>query len=392
MSHTASELSSDGIKRIHTAMSRYITEKKVPGMILAVERFGQPTYFECLGMMDIETQKPLQPDTIFRIASMTKPIVSVAILMLQEAGRLSLDDPLSKYIPEFVDAKVFDKVIDGHIEVKALERPITLYDLMIHTSGLCSNHPEPLLNQLHLQLDEQNLPLVEMVRQLAIIPLAHQPGHGWIYGRSHDVLGYIIERVTDMSLDSALTQMIFAPLKMVDTDFHVPAAKVSRLATLNLIVADTLEIRDQSIDAWPLVRPDKHFSGGGGLVSTASDYLRFARMLLNKGELEGVRLLKPETVETMTTNQLTGSLYPLRFGDWVSQGEGYGLGVGIIVDPTVSEEAGAKGTYGWSGVYSTQFWVDPKTHLIGLFLSQFEPMFYYPIYLEFRSLVYEAIV
>ena len=386
-------LSSSALKRIHDVMSNYVAQTKIPGVTITVVRRGKPILFEFFGMMDIQSKKPIQSDTIFRIKSMTKPIVSVAALMLYEAGQIRLDDPISMYIPEFSTARVFVGSVDGNIELAELERPITVYHLLTHTSGL-SYGQHPTTESLYTQIDVSNpkCTLGEIVSKLAQLPLAHQPGTRWTYGLSHDVLGRVIEVAAGTSLDQYLHEKIFAPLNMLDTAFCVPVENIERLTALYEIEADSrrLQAIQDPFDRL-LTCGHKLFLGGGGLVSTAHDYLQFAQMLLNDGKLGNTQVLTSETVKLMTQNHLTGSLFPIRFGDWEAKGEGYGLGVGVIVDPTVSELAGSQGAYTWSGGASTHFWIDPEEALVGLILSHYVPMFYYPIHRELRSLIYQAI-
>jgi CubicO group peptidase (beta-lactamase class C family) len=391
--HTTPEdvgLSSSGLGRARTYVASCVERGEIAGAVMLVARQDRVAQLACVGQRDIEAGKPMEPDTIFRIASMIKPIVSVGALMLIEAGKLRLDDPVSRYIPEFADATVFDRVEDGHVRA-ALERPITVYHLLTHTSGLAYDAPHPALEAAYDNLDDSRYALPERMRRIAAHPLAHQPGRGWTYGWSHDVLGRVIEVAADQPLDEYLASAIFTPLGMVDSGFYVPPDKVERLAAVYESVAGVL----QKVDNSETNRITEHFpllSGGDGCASTVPDYLRFARMLLRRGELDGVRLLKPETVDLMTRNHLAAPLYPLRFGDYVSKGQGYGLGVGVSVEPAASALAGSEGTYDWAGSWNTRFWVDPVKRLIGIFMTQSEPFAFEGIGAELRSLVCQALI
>jgi CubicO group peptidase (beta-lactamase class C family) len=383
-------LSSPGLERARAYVESCVERGEIAGAVMVVARHDRVAQLACVGRRDIEVGGPMEPDTIFRIASMTKPIASVGALMLIEAGKLRLDDPISRYIPEFADAQVFDRVDDGQVILAALERPITVHHLLTHTSGLAGDAPHPALEADYDNLGDSRYALPELMRRLAAQPLAHQPGEGWRYGWSHAVLGRVIEVAADRPLDEYLAAAIFAPLGMTDSGFYVPPDKVGRLAAVYESAAGVLHRvegpeTNQITEHFPLL------SGGGGCASTALDYLRFARMLLRGGELDGVRLLESETVESMTRNHLSAPLYPLRFGDYVSKGQGYGLGVGVTVEPAVSALAGSAGTYDWAGSWNTRFWIDPVKQLVGLFMAQHEPFAFEGIGTKLRSLVFQAL-
>lgn len=388
-------LSADGLSAISSLMQDYVSQQKIAGVVTLVERHGQVAHLGCFGVVDIESNQPMQPDTLFRIQSMTKPITCAAMMMLFEEGCFQLHDPVSRFIPEFKDLKVFVKATDSGLELSSPAPEMTIYHLLTHTAGFVYdfNMPAallPLYKQANVMQPDRTL--AEMVRTLVKLPLPYQPGSTWQYGISHDVLGYLVQVISDMPFEDFLEQRIFKPLGMDDTAFYVPQEKVGRLSTLYGVAENgAFQVLDAPATSQYL-DPSKLPSGGGGLVSTICDYLRFARMLLNGGSLEGVQILSPKTVILMTQNHLTGAFYPLRFGDFVSQGEGYGLGFGVIVDAAESLLAGSKGAYTWSGGASTHFWVDPAEQLIGIVMAQFQPMFFYPIEREFRSLVYQTIM
>ena len=384
-------LSSSGLDRARAYVESCVATSEIAGAVVIASRHDEVAHLSCIGLRDIEGGLPMERDTIFRIASMTKPIVSVATLMLADAGRLRLDDPVSRYVPELADVSVFDGVDGGQPRLVALERPITISHLLTHTSGLASEAPHPMVESAFRSLGDRRYTLPEMMRRLGAIPLAHQPGAAWQYGRSHDVLGRVIEVVADRPLDQYLDSAIFAPLNMVDTGFYVPPEKTARLATVYESVAGVLMPTDDP-EADEITEHFPLLSGGGGCASTALDYLRFARMLLRRGELDGVRLLKPETVALMTRNHLTGPQYPVRFGENVSDGEGYGLGVGVRVGPSATRLGGSEGSYNWGGSWSTDFWIDPGRELIGIFMSQREPRPFRSVGQEYWSLVCQALI
>lgn len=388
--------STDRLRRVHPVMQAYVDQKKLPGIITLVSRRGKVVHFEKFGLMDIESNKPMQADTIFRVYSMTKPITSVAMMMLYEEGRFQLDDPISKFIPAFTDVKVFGKANDGKIKLSDLEREITIRDLMTHTSGLtyASLEASPVAAMYHeAGLLNRDRTLQENVQELVKLPLVNQPGTVWRYSVSTDVLGHLVELIANMPFDAFLEQQIFAPLHMTDTGFYVPKEKIDRFAAL-YSPADNgrLELTDPPAPG-EYSKPPSLFSGGGGLVSTITDYVRFAQMVLNGGELDGTRLLGRKTIEFMTTNHIPDQLMPLQIAhDWVLHGYGYGLGFGVIMNSAQSQVLGSSNTYGWGGAASTHFWIDPKEELLGVIMTQLSPIYYYPIEQQFKVLTYQALV
>jgi len=382
----AAGLSRPGIERACAYVESCVERGEIAGAVMLVSRYDQVAKLACVGQRDVEAGLPMEPDTIFRIASMTKPITSVAALMLVEAGKLRLDDPVSRYIPEFGDVEVFDRVEDGRVVLAPLARPITVHHLFTHTSGITHGAPDPVLETVYDNLGDERYGLPELVRRLAAHPLAHQPGEGWVYGFSHDVLGRVIEVAADQSLDECFDSAIFTPLGMVDSGFFVPAEKVARLATVYQSEDGVLRrvddpVTNEIIDRVPML------SGSGGCASTAADYLRFTRMLLRRGELDGVRLLKPETVALMTRNHLAAPLHPINVGGHVFEREGYGLGVGVSLQPSAPGMPGSAGTYGWAGSWNTRFWIDPAKDASGIFMTQAEPFAFEGIGTEFWSQV-----
>lgn len=354
-------MSTEKLAKIKPAVQAFIDDEKIAGASVIVARKGKIALFETFGMMDMEAKKPMKQNTIFRFYSMTKPVTSVAAMMLYEEGKLKLDDPVSKYIPEFKGLKVYAES-GKHAEQ---ERETSIRDLFRHTSGLTygffGNTPVDKMYMSRSVFDWDSS-LQDMIDKLSEIPLLHQPGTKWHYSVSTDVLGYIVEKVSGQSLDKFFRQRIFKPMKMKDTAFYVPAKKVDRFAVCygpNL--TGGLKITDEPAKSRYLKKRSL-LSGGGGLVSTARDYLRFCQMLLNKGQLDGQRLLRPETVEMMTKNQLPDS---------VKRGEDGGFGLGFSV--RLKDGKFPKGEYGWGGAASTHFWISPKHDLIVIALSQYMP-------------------
>ena len=394
-------VSSTRLNRLREAMQSYVDDGKLAGLITMIARRGQVFHYECFGMMDIQANKPMQPDTIFRIYSMTKPITSAAMMMLYEGGDFQLKDPVSRFIPGFKDVRVFVSTNESGLELAELEREITIQDLLTHTSGLVYGDPEGSPVEVEVwQADREaekvtlDETLEEWIRRFIRLPLAHQPGAKWHYGLSTDVLGYVVEVISGLAFDAFLEQKIFMPLGMVDTGFFVPQEKIGRLAVLygpaeggGLKVVDAPETSKYS-------KPRKYLSGGGGLVSTASDYMRFAQMLLNGGVLNGVRLLRQETVELMMTNHLSDELIPIDFDPLTPylRGHGFGFGFAVITDVAQSVMLGSEGAFWWGGFANTFFWVDPREELIGLIMPQLTPAGDKTIQREFQELCYQAFV
>jgi len=389
-------MSSERLARIKPAMQRYIDGGLVPGTVTLVARRGKIVHFEALGWRDAEAKAPMTTDTIFRIASMTKPIASVALMMLYEEGYFLLSDPVSKFLPEFAEMKVVQPAEPGAPEpytLVAATRPITIQHLLTHTAGLANSY-RGLTQGEYAKVYGRKKPtdtIGDAVSRLAKMPLNFQPGTAWEYGPATDVIGRLVEVISGMPLDQFLHKRIFEPLKMTDTYFYLPEAKVNRFAAnyepdsknknrIKLVEAPNKESRY-------IKPPHVYFSGAGGLVSTAADYLRFQQMMLNGGELDGVRLLGRKTVELMTANHI-GDL-PI----WLTgPGYGFGLGYSIIKDVGASRQPGSVGNYGWGGAFCTYFWVDPKEELIGIVMTQVRPYTHLNIRQEFQVLVNQAIV
>ncbi len=385
-------LSAEKLKDAQAAMQKLVDEKRIAGGVFAVARRGKVAQFETCGMMDIEAGKPMKRDTIFRFYSMSKPITSVAAMMLYEQGKIKLDDPVSKYIPEFKKLKV---VADPDAEVireVAARREMSVRDLMRHTSGLTygffGNTAVDKLYRKSIQLGGSKTTLEDMTKNLAAIPLLYQPGTKWHYSVSTDVLGRVVEVASGQSLDKFFAERIFEPLGMEDTAFYVPRDKIDRFATN---YGPNPQGGLQPIDIPKTSRyanMPTFFSGGGGLVSTAGDYMRFCLMLLNKGELGGERLLKSQTVEMMTKNQLPEIAYPIGTGD--RAGVGFGLGFSVRVESRNGEASSRVGEYGWGGMASTHFWISPNDGIAVVALTQHIP-FSGRAENALKPIIYEAI-
>ena len=367
-------------------LQQQVDAQKIPGAVVLVRRTdSDDVYLKAVGQMDREKGRALTEDAIFRIASMTKPITSTAVMMLVEEGKLNLDDPISKYLPEWKNPQVLgapDPSRPGGYQTVPAKTPITVKHLLTHTSGLSYSFWGDPLAPFYAQagvtdgFQHTSKTLAEQSAALASVPLKHEPGAAFTYGLSTDMLGYLVEKVSGKPLDQFLQERLFQPLGMKDTHFFLPPEKVSRLPALyRHTAAGMLErvpetganVKEGAIN----YAPDFHYagsktylSGGAGLASTASDYARFLQMLANGGELGGVRLLKKETIDLMTSNQ-TGGL-STNFGVPIA----FGLGFGLQDDPARTREQGSVGTFSWSGIFRTTFWVDPAQKNLGVVMTQ----------------------
>ena len=385
------------LSRIDKVMETHIAQQKIAGGVTLLARHGKIAHLGVYGMMDVEAGKPMTPDTIFRIASMTKPITSVAVMMLYEEGHFRLNEPVSKFIPAFKEMFVLspEDAEDSAQPVPATQQ-ITIWNLLTHTDGLTYHWNERLGPQYaaaditHGLLQDEST-LAEKMKVLATIPLLHDPGAEFEYGLSIDLLGYLVEVVSAMSLDAFFSERIFKPLGMKDTHFFIPEAKRERLATVYERTEDgpiKQKSQEPTVEGsliystdYPYNGPRTYFSGGGGLVSTVSDYLRFAQMMLNGGKLDGVRLLSRKTVELMTTNQL--AKMDVDFG--------FGLGFGVVRDESDLNEIGSVGRFGWGGFFFTNFFIDPQEQMIGIFMCQLHPSGSLDLGERVRILCYQAI-
>ncbi len=354
-------LDSARVGQLEQAFATEIANKKIPGAVMLVARDGAVAYEKALGAQDPVTGAPMRTDSIFRIYSMTKPVVSVVAMQLVEEGRIRLDDPVSQYVPELKGLSVGTEK-GGGLEIAPAKREMTIRDLLRHTSGFTYGvFGKGMVKSLYTKngVDDTEITNAELVQRIAKVPLMFEPGTVWEYGRSTDVLGHLIERVTGQPLDAVLEARVFKPLKMVDTGFWVPLAKLDR-------VAEAFDKDPESAAAYRLLQvryKPKYLAGGQGLVSTARDYLRFAQMLANGGELDGARILKPESIAEMTRNQLGTIKGP-------SPAYGFGLGFAVRLTDDGSPTPGRAGEYNWSGVAGTTFWVDQREGLIAILMTQ----------------------
>lgn len=399
-------LSKERLSRIDAHIQkRYLAPKKIAGALTLVARRGQVVYLSPQGMMDAERLKPMAEDTIFRIYSMTKPIATVALMMLYEQGHFQLGDEVYKYIPEWRGLEVYVSGEYPDFVTKPTQRAMTIRDLLSHKSGLASDmvgdgRAASKVGAAYNKLKVRNRhggTLKEMAEKVARLPLEFSPGTRWNYGISTDICGYLVEVISGMSFDEYLKTKIFDPLGMVDTGFHVPSEKANRFAAnYNRDSQKKLHLLDDPVKS-DYLKPPTFFSGGGGLVSTTADYYRFCQMLLNGGELDGVRLLGPKTIEYMTMNHLPGNqdltdLSISAFSETANEGVGFGLGFAVIIDLIKSQQVGSLGEYYWGGAASTIFWIDPSQELIVIFLAQFMPSNTFNFRGQLKSIIYPAII
>jgi len=372
-------VSSQKLQDVGAWFQRGVDSKEIPGAVVLIARHGRIAYFEPFGFRDREAGAPMTRDTIFRIASMTKPITSVAAMILVDQGRLSLSEPVSRYLPEFKDVQVgVERASAGgalELSLEPARQEMTVQDLLRHTSGLTYGFfGKSLVKDRYnaAGLFGPNLSLAEMTGKVARLPLQSQPGTVWDYSMSTDVLGRVVEVVSGIPLERFFAERIFAPLRMVDTSFHLTdPERIARLAQPQAFASSGQRpmLPDPSRKTWP--------SGGGGLVSTAQDYARFCQMLLNGGELDGVRLLSPATVATMMADQLAGMRVnglPIPVLDVRREnGQTFGLGFAVRLADAPAKFPGTVGDASWVGLFGTQFWIDPKRDLFAIMLVQLAP-------------------
>jgi CubicO group peptidase (beta-lactamase class C family) len=374
--------------------TRYVEPQKIAGCQIAVARHGQVAYFRSFGSRDLERDKPVEDDTIWRIYSMSKPITGVALMSLYEHGHFQLTDPVHRFIPEWRDLKVQEVADDGSTRLVESGRPMNVRDVLMHMSGLgytAARTDAPLMPQ------RDGATLETLVSRLADQPLQFHPGTRWLYGMSTDVCGRLVEIISGQRFDDYLRDEIFDPLGMDDTGFLVPPVKAGRFAA-NYGRRNDKKLRlvdDPQTSEY--LKPRSFLSGGGGLVSTTGDYLRFCQMLLNGGELDGVRILGRKTVELMSTNHLprNGELQDYAmgtFGETAFEGVGFGLTMAVSLGPTEGATVGSPGDYYWGGAASTIFWIDPLEELTVIFMTQLMPSSTFNFRGQLKTLVYPAIV
>lgn len=382
---------------------QYLATGLLPGGQTLVAKGGDIVWWECQGKMDCERDKPVQKDTLYRIYSMTKPVVSVALMMLYEKGLFRLDEPIERYLPVFANPRVFVSGVYPNIITKPAARSITFTDLLTHQSGLTYGfqgvHPvDGIYRRLHLDTmaGQCELSLAEWTEQLAGVPLVFSPGDGWNYSVATDVIGRLVEVLSGQSLDAFLQQHIFAPLGMNDTSFYMNADKLERFAACYEWQPNKPFRLIDSGETSQFYKHSGRLSGGGGLISSTGDYYRFCSMLLRGGELDGVRILSPTTLAYMTQNHLYGggdlaSLSTAAFSEVQYQGVGFGLGFSVACSPVKTHVISSVGEYAWGGMASTAFWIDPAEELIVIFMTQLIPSSTYPIRLDLKAMVYGAL-
>jgi CubicO group peptidase (beta-lactamase class C family) len=376
-------MSSERLARIHQAIQRHIDAGEISGAVTLVARRGRVVHLEAHGLMDLESKRPMEKDAIFRIASMSKPVTGVAVMMMLEEGKLRLGDPVSKFLPEFKDAKVaVPRANSTGFYVVPADRDLTIRDLLTHTNGLMTGGigskagpPRPANGDT----------LATYVPRLAAAPLDFQPGTQWAYSglAGPDILSRIVEIVSGQPYDQFLRARVFEPLGMKDTFFYPPDDRRPRMTTLYRKSPGGLE-KAENQDGFSL---KTYFSGAGGLMSTAEDYLQFAQMLLNGGVLNGKRLLSPRTVELMASNHV-GDMFNGKLGR-PAHGMGYGLLVGIVEDAVAAGLRVSNGSFGWDGAYGTQTWIDPKENMVTIVMIQTQVT---PVQRDFENAVMQAIV
>jgi len=387
-------MSSERLSRLDTVLNSYVEKDQIAGQVLLVLRNGRIVHSLANGMRDIGSGEPMTEDTIFRIASQTKAIVSTGIMILHERGQLDISHPLSRYIPEWENVQVAVPDENGSYALEPAERPITLRHLLTHTGGM-SYGTGPASKEWEdadfqgWYFANKTETIGESIARMASLPLDAHPGTAWIYGYNTDILGAVIEKASGMDLNNFLQQEIFEPLDMSDSHFYLPEAKRDRLAVVYqskqgggieaIPAIDGMRSQGMYVDG-----PRISYSGGAGLLSSAKDYAKFLQMTLNGGELDGKRILSRKTIELMTTNHL-GEL-PFR------SGQGFGLGFSIVTDLGERGTLGSVGEYGWGGAYHSTYWVDPLENLVVVYLTQIIPATGLDDYAKLRSGIYQAII
>ena len=392
-----SGFSEERLARIPHFLQAQVAARALPGALTLIWRRGEIAHKSLVGSMDLAGAKAMREDAIVRLYSMTKPVTAVALLMLMEEGQIALDDPVSRFIPGFSQLKLADTTLPGHT--------MTVLDLLRHTAGLTYgfHNRTPIDAAYRAQkIAEMDSPggLAAMIEQLQKLPLEYSPGTAWIYSVASDVVGYLVELVSSMTFADFVRARILGPLKMADTDFQVHEEKRERFASCYVIKQGRLDLFDDAKTS-PFLAPPKLESGGGGLVGSVADYLRFCRMLLNKGELDGVRLLSPKTVALMTTNHLPAGaeiaqLSPAgdAFNESGYRGIGFGLGVAVTLDPARAGIPGTAGEFAWGGMASTAFFIDPKEEMVVIFMTQViaDTMRRVRLRRDLRTMIYGAMV
>jgi len=401
--------SSERLARIKPAMQSYMDHYGFTGISTMLARRGRVIHFEQVGWQDRESQTELSGDTIFRIYSMTKPIICVAFMTLYEEGRFQLFDPVSKFLPAFGKVRVLTGAMLSDAQEIDLIRPITIADLLTHTAGLTYNFLEDSpVSELYRQarlLTDADRTLEAMIAELSRLPLAYQPGTKWHYSMAIDVVAHLIEIISGKPLQDFLVERIFKPLGMTDTGFSVPPNARNRISAMYGHPDISAHTFSEALEAWkkglneridvdatyPADKAHSFVRGGHGLFSTAGDYMRFANMLVNRGSLDGVRILAPAIVDFMHMNHVSPALLPFEIGGIPRNGYGFGLGSRVLLNVAEAALPGSEGEYGWAGAAKTYFWIDPKQELVGILMAQFMLAFDLPEK-PFQVLAYQALV
>jgi CubicO group peptidase (beta-lactamase class C family) len=394
-------LSSERLKRIDAYFdAKYVQTGKLPFAMTLVSRKGQVAHHGFSGLMDEARGKPVQADSLVRIYSMTKPLTSVLFMMLVEEGKVALDQPVHTLIPSWRNLGVYTGGWD-RMQTSPCGRPMQVVDLLRHTSGLTygfqqRTNVDAAYRKHRIGVFENAVSLDAMVEALATLPLEFSPGEAWNYSVSTDILGYLIGKIEGKPFEQVLKERLTGPLGMDETDFQVKESERGRFAACCAINAKGERVLSDDPEKSPYLQPPMLVSGGGGLVSTAGDYLKFCQMMLNGGEANGVRFLSPKTIALMTCNHLPGgldlpALSKSLFSEVAYDGVGFGLGFSVTMDPAKTLLPGTAGEYAWGGAASTAFWIDPKEELIVIFMTQLIPSSFYPIRRELRTLAYAAI-
>lgn len=391
-------MSEERLSRIDGVMQDYIDQEKLSGNVIYIMRNGKPVYHKAFGLRDVATNDTMEQDDIFRIASQSKAITSVGVMILQERGQLLINDPVGKYLPEYRETTVAEDDGNGGYKVVPAKRAITIRDLLTHTAGISYGRGPGAQEWLDADIfgwytADRDEPIRETVRRMASLPQAAQPGEQFVYGYNTDILGAVIEVISGEPLDRFLKDNILEPLNMSDTDFYVPEEKRDRVATVYSLKGEKISLADNpgTLDGVSHVGqghyidgPRKSFAGGAGFTSTTRDYGTFLQMILNGGALNGTRILSRKSVELMTANHLGDIDY--------SSGAGFGLGFEVITDLGEFGKPGSEGAYGWGGAYHSVYWIDPQENLVVVYLTQLIPAGYLDDQNKFRALVYQAIV
>lgn len=386
--------SSQRLETLTDALQGYVDQSKLPGAVAMVVRNGKIAYWETVGFQEMESKKAMQKNTLFRIASQTKALVSVGIMILQEEGKLLISDSLSKYIPEFDNTTVAEPTEDGYEVVPAI-RKITLRDLLTHTAGIdygmgTASDAWKMAGIQGWYFADRSEPILETVKRMARLPQQAQPGTEFVYGYNTDILGAVIEVVSGQNLADFLNQHIFEPLGMKDTHFYIPKSKADRLAVVYSLEKSNIE---RAPNAGTMVSqgayvngPRQSYSGGAGLISTAEDYATFLQMMLNKGNYNGKQILSRKSVALMTENHLGDIVFPS------TPGMGFGLGFSTVEDVGRRGQMGSHGEYGWGGAYHSTYWVDPSEDMVVVYFTQVIPARNLNDHEKLRALIYQALV